>query len=194
MFRTPFCHVDVTSGNIVTNDVPAVGTVVESQCRLADVGAIFADQAALTNMDSEQIIYRTVVWQPAPEGTPDVLQFGTSFIEPGCLGKEYFMTRGHLHARRESPEIYWCIRGTGLLVLQDEAGECRLERVCPGSLHHIFGHIAHRLVNVGDEVLTVGACWPLDAGHDYSALEAHGFNCRILRGDEGIPIIDFDRG
>ena len=189
MLRIPFTRIDVTNGNIVTNDVQPVGEVVTSQRLLGEVGTLFADQAALSGMDIDAIIYRTEVWQPAPEGTPDALQFGTSFIQPGTVNGEYFMTKGHLHAIRERPEIYWGIRGKGALVLQNDAGACWAEAVFPGSLHHIFGHIAHRLVNVGEQELAVGACWPLDAGHDYSTLEAHGFNCRVMRGENGDPTL-----
>lgn len=187
MLSDPHCWIDVTNGNIFTNGVPSLGSVERSTRKLGDVGGIFEDGEALSRMDPVQVVYRTEVWQPAPEGTRDVLQYGTSFIEPGRVGAEYFMTRGHLHARRESPEMYWGIRGNGVLVLQDDAGTCWAENVRPGSLHHIFGHIAHRLVNTGEEVLAVGACWPLDAGHDYSSLEKDGFNCRILRADDGTP-------
>ncbi len=187
MFQVPFCTVDVTNGNIRTSNPDAAGERVASQRRLGDVSALFANQAALSGLDLDSVVYRTDVWQPAPEGTPNALQLGTSFIEPGNVGGEYFMTKGHLHAIRERPEIYWGIRGKGALLLQNDAGECWAEAVFPGSLHHIFGHIAHRLVNVGEDVLAVGACWPLDAGHDYSSLESHGFNCRVVRGEDGEP-------
>jgi glucose-6-phosphate isomerase len=173
----------------MASDGDAGAVLVTSERKLGDLRDLFARPDAMSDRDADRVVYRTVVWQPAPEGTPDALQFGTSFIEPGRVGDEYFMTRGHRHAVRERPEIYWGIRGTGALILQNDDGRCWAEKVSPGSLHHIFGHVAHRLVNVGDDVLAVAACWPLDAGHDYASLGAAGFGRRVVRGPDGAPML-----
>ena len=185
----PSYKFDVTTGDIMPMSSKPDGTLLQQRRSLGDVAAIFADQPALARMDLDQTAYRVDVWMPAAEGTPDALQVGTSFLSPGLVGDEYFMTKGHYHARRERPEVYWGIGGAGLLLLQDEDGRCRAERVFPGSLHHIFGHVAHRLVNTGTEVLTVGACWPLDAGHDYGALADTGFAYRVLKRDGAAQLV-----
>jgi glucose-6-phosphate isomerase len=65
------------------------------------------------------------------------------------VGNEYFMTRGHFHARREQGEVYFGLRGSGLLLLQDEQGQARFEQVFAGSVHIIPGFTAHRLINTG---------------------------------------------
>ena len=181
MIDHPSYKYDVTSGDILAVSPKPGDTLLRSRRSLGELASIYADQAALAAMDLDQTAYRVDVWQSAPEGTPDALQFGTSFLSPGLVGDEYFMTKGHYHARRERPEVYWGLAGTGLLLLQDDGGQCRAETVFPGSLHHIFGQVAHRLINTGAQVLTVGACWPLDAGHDYGALADTGFSCRVLR-------------
>src|SRR6185437_15999218 len=38
---------------------------------------------------------------------------GTTFIEPGCVGDEYFMTKGHFHAKRNRGEYYVTAAGSG---------------------------------------------------------------------------------
>ena len=85
-------------------------------------------------------------------------------------------------------EYYWCIQGTGALILMDESGKCWFEPMQPGSLHYIPGYIAHRLANTGDTPLRVGACWPSDAGHDYASIAEHGFTARLMNVG-GVPTL-----
>ncbi|MCH5353742.1 MAG: glucose-6-phosphate isomerase [Acutalibacter sp.] len=148
--------------------------------RLSDVAGIFGDQAVAAAMDPNTIVYEVDSHMAVQEGTPGGLFFGTSRIHPGKVGNEYFMTKGHFHSRRETAEYYWGISGTGVLLLMDETGNAWSEQVEPGSLHYIGGHIAHRLVNTGEEDLIVGACWPSDAGHDYGSIERSGFPIRVV--------------
>ena len=91
------------------------------------------------------------------------------------------MTKGHFHVNKDCAEIYFGIAGVGLLLLMDEEGHTWAEKVYEGSLHHIDGRIAHRLVNTGDEDLKVGACWPTSAGHDYHAIEKREFGYRVYK-------------
>lgn len=36
-------------------------------------------------------------------------------------------------------------------------------------------------VNIGEEDLKVGACWPTSAGHDYAAIETREFGYRVFK-------------
>jgi glucose-6-phosphate isomerase len=45
----------------------------------------------------------------------------------------------------------------------------------PGSLHYIKGNTSHRVANTGESVLSFGACWPSDAGHDYNVIAKEWF-------------------
>ncbi|MOA16587.1 glucose-6-phosphate isomerase [compost metagenome] len=67
-----------------------------------------------------------------------------------------------------------------MLLLQHQDGDCILEQVFVGSVHHIPSFTAHRLINIGDEVLSALAVWPTVAGHDYSALQPQGFKLRVF--------------
>lgn len=162
--------------------------VLYSEKRLSQLPGIFADREAFAAMDPDAVVYRVAAHQTVAEGTAGGLFFGVSTVCPGRVGDEYFMTKGHLHRRRECAEYYWGISGRGLLLLQSADGVCRAEAVEPGSLHCIPGFTAHRLVNVGEEDLAVGACWSADAGHDYAALEGSGFALRAVC-REGKPVL-----
>lgn len=80
------------------------------------------------------------------------------------------MTKGHHHAKRSRSEFYLAISGAGVLILMDEKRQMRFEAMATGSLHYVPSHTAHRIANAGDCVLTVLACWPSDAGHDYESI------------------------
>ena len=159
--------------------------VTESRRVLGDLKGVFVDEKARAEMDQSTVVYEVQMHSAVPEGTAGGLFLGVSCLRSGNVSGEYFMTKGHFHARRETAEYYWGVAGKGALILMDEAGNCRWEKVYPGSVHYIPGNVAHRLANTGDEILRVGACWPSDAGHDYATIAASGFTKRLFRGANG---------
>lgn len=88
--------------------------------KFSEVTNIFADREAAAKMDPNTIVYEVSTHAAVPEGTAGGLFFGTSCIHPGKVGDEYFMTKGHFHARRETAEYYWGISGHGVLLLMNE--------------------------------------------------------------------------
>jgi glucose-6-phosphate isomerase, archaeal len=172
----------------INNGVLSGENIIESVRKLGDINGIFQDKEAFNKMDQNQIAYKVQMHNPEKEGKEGGLFFGTSFLYPGIVGDEYFMTKGHYHSKRDTAEYYWCLSGEGILLLMDETGKTNAIKIFPGSLNYIQGNIAHRLVNTGDEILVVGACWPSDAGHDYRTIAKHGFSVRI-RSVEGKPEI-----
>lgn len=162
--------------------------VIKSERKLGDIAGIF--ESEIEDNRFEEVAYRVEMHADEKEGVEGGLFFGTSYIFPGNVNGEYFMTKGHFHAKRQSAEYYWGISGNGILLLMDESGKCFAEEVSKGSVHYIKGHVAHRLVNIGEEVLAVGACWPSDAGHDYETIAEEGFSCRVKKGPQGPIIIE----
>jgi glucose-6-phosphate isomerase, archaeal len=162
--------------------------VTTSSRRLADLAGVFADEVSRAAMPAETLVYRVDAYLPVAEGTPGGLFWGSTVIEPGRVGDEYFMTRGHFHALRDRAEFYVCSAGEGAMILMDEARRCRWEPMQPGTVHYIPGHTAHRVANTGRGPLAFLACWPSDAGHDYAAIDARGFSAR-LRAVDGIPTL-----
>lgn len=151
--------------------------------KLKDIPGIFGDEIAYSEIDQEQVAYAVQAWLPVAEGTAGGLFFGTSTIYPGKVGNEYFMTKGHFHAKSDRAEFYWGVQGKGMLILMDRERKTWAEEVFPGSLHYIGSEIAHRLANTGNEKLIVGACWPSDAGHDYEEIAVNGFSARLVEVD-----------
>lgn len=151
------------------------------QTTIGDLAGIFADASAQTALPSDLVAYRVAWHQAVADGHPGGLLFGWTELQPGKVGDEYFMTRGHFHAQRDTAEYYWGLTGSGLLLLMDEDRQFRSEIVHPGSLHYIPGKVAHRMINTGSDVLRFGACWPSDAGHDYTSIAAHGFSARVVQ-------------
>lgn len=156
--------------------------------QLGDLGDIFADKTAWATMPKEQNVYEVASYFPVAEGTLAGLFFGITYIAPGKVGNEYFMTKGHFHLLRDRAEIYHCIEGEGMLILMDEQRNTWAERMYPGSLHYINGYTAHRTANTGSTTLVFSAVWPSDAGHDYATISTEGFS-RILVEQDGQPVL-----
>jgi glucose-6-phosphate isomerase, archaeal len=154
--------------------------VRESVKRLGQLEGIFANSQALRGMDPNTVVYRVQAWCPVPEGTEGGLFWGSTTVEPGQVGGEYFMTHGHFHRKRDRTEYYGTVEGQGALILMDEKRSTRMESMSPGSLHFIPPHTAHRVANVGKVPLRFVACWPSDAGHDYEVIRQQGFGARLL--------------
>ncbi|RPH30581.1 glucose-6-phosphate isomerase [Buttiauxella warmboldiae] len=151
--------------------------IITKTTRSGDLVGVFHDEAAWRALPAGTTIYQ-VEMLPSPDGEGELF-VGTTHLNPGRVGDEFYMTRGHFHQRREQGEVYFGLRGSGLLLLQSEQGEARFEQVSQGSVHIIPGNTAHRLINTGSEVLSALAVWPTIAGHDYASL-AQGFALRVF--------------
>ncbi len=162
--------------------------IVNQVRKLNDISGIFHDQKAFDELNPETEAYKVQMWLPVVEGTEGGLAFGRTIIFPGKVGNEYFMTKGHFHAKSDRAEFYWGVQGIGMLILMDRNRNTWAEEVYPGSLHYIGSHLAHRLANTGSEELIVGACWPSDAGHNYEEIAENGFSARLVE-IEGVPFL-----
>ena len=151
--------------------------------KIADMKGLYADEAAFASFDETTILYDVESFLPVADGTEGGLFFGITHIHPGKIGKEYFMTKGHLHTIENRAEYYWGIEGEGVLLTMDSDRNTRGERVFPGSLHYISGRTAHRVINTGTSMLSFGACWPSDAGHNYESIASEGFSMRVMEVD-----------
>ena len=107
--------------------------------------------------------------------------FCISKIQPGVIGDECFMTKGHYHTRIETGEVYFCLQGHGYMVMKTREGCFDAQRMERGSLVYVPPYWAHRSVNTGGEPLTMLAVWPADAGHNYGDIEKEGFPKRVFQ-------------
>ncbi len=163
--------------------VQLVPGTVRSVRRVSELRGVFLDTGALEELirTGDPVVYET--YEPPIPEDPGHLRYGITVLYPGRVGREYFMTRGHFHLRRGTAEVYATLRGQGLLVLQDEAGQCRVEPLQAGSVVYVPPGWAHRSVNTGPEPLVFFYVYPADAGHDYEAVARTGFRVRVLAGD-----------
>jgi len=162
--------------------------VFESVKTLGQLEGIFQNEDARRTMDQSTVVYRVQAWCPVPDGTEGAQFWGTTVIEPGQVGTEYFMTHGHFHRKRDRTEYYGTEEGEGALILMSEARDTRMETMSPGTLHFIPPRTAHRVVNTGKIPLRFIACWPSDAGHDYDSIRQLGFGARLLN-EEDRPLL-----
>lgn len=117
------------------------------------------------------------------------IAYGTSITYPGKVGDEYHMTKGHFHERLESAEIYFCISGSGLMLMESPEGDVQVEEFVPGRAVYVPGRYAHRSINTSpDEPLITFFAFPGDAGHDYGTIETKGFRKIVVERD-GQPVL-----
>lgn len=175
---------------------PVNGAVTPSTGRyvkhLGALEGIFHDEAArsaLAESGRDRIIYEVIEYKK--DGAD--LFFGTTIVQPGKVGDEYFMTRGHYHARRDLGEVYCTQRGSGMLLLETRDGRWEIVRMAPGSSAFIPPDWAHRSINIGDEPLVFTWFCSVEAGHDYAAIADSGMLKRVVERDGVAVVVDNDR-
>jgi len=90
---------------------------------------------------------------------------GLTVVNPGKVGKEFFMTKGHKH-KKVAPEIYIPVAGKGILLISVNGKETTYE-LKKGNLYHIPGNSGHRLINTGEKPLEIITIYGKNAGHYY---------------------------
>jgi glucose-6-phosphate isomerase len=146
-----------------------------SERRLSDLKEMYYDQDTVAAMigAGNPIIYE-IRYHPFVTSVSD-MGLGVTRIFPGKVGDEYHMTKGHFHERPDQPEIYFCVRGEGYLLLETREGDFEAVPWQPGTITHIPPQWAHRVVNTGTDTLVFVASYHLAAGHDYAPVLARGF-------------------
>jgi glucose-6-phosphate isomerase len=157
--------------------------------RLVDLDGLFA--AEVPGSRREELAYR-VYEIPVPVSESN-LASSTTVLEPGTVDGEYFMTKGHFHAKRERAEIYVGISGQGRLVMTTEGGRPHVEAMGPGRVNYVPGGWGHRSVNVGSEPLVFFAAYPADAGYDYATIEKEGFPVLVVERDGRPEVVENPR-
>ncbi len=123
------------------------------------------------------------------EDGPGGLITGISVLEPGSVGAEYAMTRGHLHAVADRSELYVGLAGHGVMILETLDGQTEVHDVTPGKAVYVPGHWVHRSVNVGTGRFSTLFCYAADAGQDYAIIErAGGMKSLVVVDGEGYAV------
>lgn len=114
-----------------------------------------------------------------PEEDGHIL-FCISITQPGTVGGEYFMTKGHYHTKVATAETYFCLRGRGYMLMKTRDGACVAEPMVRGRMVYVPPYWAHRTINAGSEPLVSFCNYPADAGHNYGDIETEGFPKRCF--------------
>jgi glucose-6-phosphate isomerase, archaeal len=158
---------------------------------LSDLEDIYSDALAYQNVLAlgNPVVYSVSSLEPG-HGAGD-LHYGLGVIQPGRVGQEFFMTKGHLHEWREAAEVYIGLSGAGLMLLEHESGgELRAVPFGANSIVYVPGFTAHRTVNVGTEPLKYIGVYPARAGHDYGAIRERNFAQVVIAAPDGYRVLE----
>lgn len=151
----------------------------------ADLASIYGDERAYRAMLPalrDSVVYEVTEFRPS-QASGDLI-FGVTRMVPGKVGREFFMTRGHLHARADRPEIYHGQTGRGVMLMESPSGEVRTMPISPQTVCYVPPFWIHRSVNTGDSDLVMFFCYPADSGQDYDVIaRSGGMRVRIV--DDG---------
>ena len=107
-------------------------------------------------------------------------------MEPGQIGPEFYMTRGHIHTTANRPEVYYGESGEGLMLMESPEGETRILEVTPRVAIYVPPMWIHRSVNNGDTPLVMSFFYPSDSGQDYEIIaRSGGMATRIMADPSG---------
>ena len=153
---------------------------------LSQMKGMYFDNAAYTRiLEKEDPLVYEFYELNAPPNSGN-LAFGTSIVYPGKVGSEYYMTKGHFHTILETAEVYYCLSGNGFMLLENPEGDWALEPLSPGKAVYVPPRFAHRSINAGNAPLITFFVFRADAGHNYGAIETHGYRNLVVE-QNGVP-------
>lgn len=161
---------------------------------LSSMRGQYLDQDAYDRMlSTEDLLLYEVLELRRPEREGELLS-GLSIVHPGKVGEEYFMTKGHFHEVLETAEVYLCLSGRGMMVMETPEGESSTRELVPDTVLYVPPRWAHRSVNTSaTEDLVTFFIYPAHAGHNYGTIESRGFRKLVVDRGRGPQVIDNPR-
>jgi len=148
--------------------------------KASDMKGHYKDAVALEKLIANgNPVHYEVQETPVPEKYGE-LMYCMSILQPGLIGEEFFMTKGHYHAIPETAEIYLCLKGEGFMMMKTADGRCDWQQMSRGRMVYVPPYWAHRSINTGSEELVSFCVYPGDAGHNYGDIEKQGFPTRVF--------------
>ncbi len=160
--------------------------------RLMDMAEFFSDKEMVGALSDRNPLIYTVYEMTAPE-EPGQLSYATTILYPGKVGDEYYMTKGHFHSKEGTGEVYYCIAGRGLLLMQ-KGSRVETTGMEEGVVAYVPPGWAHRSVNTGSENFVFLAFYPADAGHDYGTIAENGFSKIVVEDRDGPKLVSIRPG
>jgi glucose-6-phosphate isomerase len=152
------------------------GSTRRYEKRLGGMKGVYVDgsawQDAVDAYGAENLVY--FVNEQKYQDGPGALIIGTSTMLPGSYGDEFAVTRGHLHQTSDRAELYYCLSGRGVMLLETVDGHSSAIELTAGKAVNVPGHWIHRSVNVGHEPFVTLFCYAADAGQNYDIIADAG--------------------
>jgi len=170
--------------NLIDGTIPVPGII--QQRYLSDLGGYFADSAAEITLlaSANPLVYEVYYGWDAPK-VDGQLSFGTTILRPGTIGGEFYMTKGHYHAKAQCAEVYYGLSGTGVLLLMTPDGRTEFQEMRAGTVAYVPPYMAHRTMNVGGDHFVFLSLFAADAGYDYGTIERGGFASLVVADGSG---------
>jgi len=130
--------------------------------RLKDVVKWYSDKKAIAEelkKNKNKVIYETFTDKFSP------INLTLTVISPGTIGKEYYMTKGHIH-RKKVPEFYILLEGKGKLLMQKQSN-VKVINLKKGEITLIPIGYSHRLINTGNKKFKVLTIYDQESKPDY---------------------------
>lgn len=160
--------------------------------RLSELDGLYLDAAAhaAAMTRGDPVVYTVEDFRPSVHAGDMI--FGVTRMRPGKIGDEFYLTRGHIHAKADRPEIYHGQAGRGLMLLESPEGETRTIEIAPNAVCYVPPYWIHRSINIGTDDLVMAFSYPADAGQDYGIIaRSNGMKKRVLDdGKGGWTLID----
>jgi glucose-6-phosphate isomerase len=159
--------------------------------QLSDLAGLYEDSGAFAAelRQGDRVVYEVTDYRPSADAGDMI--FGVTRMSPGRIGREFFLTRGHIHARADRPEIYYGESGRGVMLLESPDGDVRALPIGPRDIVYVPPYWIHRSVNVGDDDLVMTFAYPADSGQDYGIIErSSGMRSRVVTAADGWALAD----
>lgn len=180
LFEPGVGYVDIASGQLKG----ATNRYVKT---FSDLDGLYDDEAAFSALAARRgndVAYEVTDYKPSSNAGDIII--GVTRMEPGKIGNEYYMTRGHIHARPNRPEMYYGESGLGVMLLESPDGQIRTVEIGPRTMCYVPPFWIHRSVNVGSAPLVMTFAYPADSGQDYDIIaKAGGMRSRIVDDGKG---------
>jgi glucose-6-phosphate isomerase len=184
MVIRPFSlHLDFETGELTPSDRINVR-------KLSDMKGMFLDpESEIRILERDDPIIYSFSEKILPKKNGH-LQLAATTIQPGKIGEEYFMTKGHYHRRPDTSEVYLGMEGEGCLLMQTVDGDFDSIEIRKGVIAYIPPYWGHRMVNTGKTPFIFFAVYPGDAGHNYGDIEKTGFVKILLERNDHPLLVD----
>jgi glucose-6-phosphate isomerase len=155
--------------------------------RLRELDGLYADAAAFAaavQRAGDTVVYEVTEFRPSAD--PGDMIFGVTRMSPGRIGREFYLTRGHIHRRANRTEVYYGEAGSGVMLLESPEGEVRVLPIAPRVFCYVPPYWIHRSVNTGTSDLVMSFSYPADSGQDYDVIaRSGGMKSRIVEDGAG---------